>query len=108
MRRAEIAMENQTDHAKLTQAILQSPTYRLAEMDTEFLARPELRPVRLQLELLKPEMAFSQEKVASTIVVFGGTQVVEESQARRRLEDARMRLEFHPDDVEKKRAVQRA
>jgi len=101
-------MENQPDHAKLTKAILQSPTYRLAEMDTEFLARPELRPVRLQLELLKPEMAFSQEKVASTIVVFGGTQVVEESQARQRLQDARKGLEFHPDDAEKKRAVQRA
>ena len=33
-----------------------SPSYRLAFADTEFLLREELRPVRLQLELLKPEL----------------------------------------------------
>ena len=30
-----------------------SPAYRLAFADNEFLCRDELRPVRLQLELLK-------------------------------------------------------
>jgi hypothetical protein len=48
-------MDASPDHERLIRAILQSPTYRLAEMDTEFLARPELRPIRLQLELLKPD-----------------------------------------------------
>jgi uncharacterized protein (TIGR00730 family) len=96
------------DHTKLTQAILKSPTYRLAEMDTEFLARPELRPVRLQLELLKPEMAFAQEQVASTIVVFGGTQVVEESTAQQRLQAAQQALALQPDDPGLRRSVQRA
>ena len=101
-------MDETPDHTKLTQAILKSPTYRLAEMDTEFLARPELRPVRLQLELLKPEMAFAQEEVASTIVVFGGTQVVEESTAQQRLQAAQQALELQPDDPGLRRAVQRA
>ena len=101
-------MDETPDHTKLTQAILKSPTYRLAEMDTEFLARPELRPVRPQLELLKPEMAFAQEEVASTIVVFGGTQVVEESTAQQRLQAAQQALELQPDDPGLRRAVQRA
>ena len=36
-----------------------SPSYRLAYRDTDFLLRDELRPARLQLELLKPELNFS-------------------------------------------------
>ncbi|MDP6717392.1 MAG: prepilin peptidase, partial [Pirellulaceae bacterium] len=43
------------------QAILNSPTYHLAELDTDFLQRDELRPVRMQLELLKPEMALEEQ-----------------------------------------------
>jgi len=48
-----------------------APSYRLAYADQEFLLRDELRPVRLQLELLKPELAFQEEQIESTIVVFG-------------------------------------
>ena len=59
------------DELKNLEAILHSPSYRLAEQDTEFLRRPELRPVRLQLELLKPEMMLEEQLVRSTIVVFG-------------------------------------
>ena len=48
-----------------------SPSYRLAFADPEFLLRNELRPVRLQLELLKPELAFQEEEIDATIVMFG-------------------------------------
>lgn len=89
-------------------AILASPSYVLAEKDVDFLARPELRPVRMQLELLKPEMAFREQGVHSTIVLFGGTQVVERAEAERRLEAARARLASHPNDPAAQRAVARA
>jgi uncharacterized protein (TIGR00730 family) len=78
------------------QAILNSPSYRLAENDAEFLRRPELRPVRLQLELLKPEMLLAEQCVHSTIVVFGGTQIVERSKAEERLRKARAALATDP------------
>ncbi|MEM1386844.1 MAG: TIGR00730 family Rossman fold protein [Pseudomonadota bacterium] len=52
-----------------------APAYRLAFHDQDFLCRDELRPVRLQLELLKPEMMLSEYGVASTIVLFGGARV---------------------------------
>ena len=52
-----------------------SPTYRLAFADPDFLCRDELRPVRLQLELLKPEMAFEALGIESTIVMFGGARI---------------------------------
>jgi hypothetical protein len=90
------------------QAILASSSYRLAEADTEFLQRHELRPVRVQLELLKPEMALTEQQVNSTIVVFGGTQIVEPDEAQRRLETARTALAQSPRDPALQRAVSRA
>ncbi|MBP7241911.1 LOG family protein [Amaricoccus sp.] len=52
-----------------------SPSYRLAFTDIDFLTREELRPVRLQLELLKVEMALAERGVRSTIALFGGARI---------------------------------
>ncbi len=54
-----------------------SPSYRLAYADQDFLLREELRPVRLQLELLKPELILREHGIESTIVVFGSTRIPE-------------------------------
>ncbi|MBV1868012.1 MAG: TIGR00730 family Rossman fold protein [Marinosulfonomonas sp.] len=54
-----------------------APAYRLAFDDTDFLCRDELRPVRLQLELLKTEMGMAEYGVESTIVLFGGARIPE-------------------------------
>ncbi|WP_420861628.1 TIGR00730 family Rossman fold protein [Algirhabdus cladophorae] len=54
-----------------------APAYRLAFADEEFLCRDELRPVRLQLELLKPEMGLDAAGINSTIVLFGGARIPE-------------------------------
>ena len=62
-----------------------APQYRLAFADDDFLCRDELRPVRLQLELLKPEMLMNEAGVNSTIVLFGGARIPQpenKSQAR--------------------------
>ena len=55
----------------------QAPAYRLAFDDAEFLCREELRPIRLQLELLKPELMLSEYGIQSTIVLFGGARIPE-------------------------------
>lgn len=54
-----------------------APSYQLAFADDEFLCRDELRPVRLQLELLKPELALAEAGINSTIVMFGGARIPE-------------------------------
>jgi uncharacterized protein (TIGR00730 family) len=54
-----------------------SPAYALAFADSDFLCREELRPVRLQLELLKPEIMMDEEGIESTIVLFGGARIPE-------------------------------
>lgn len=52
-----------------------APSYKLAFTDQEFMLRDELRPVRLQLELLKPELLMNEAQVNSTIVLFGGARI---------------------------------
>lgn len=52
-----------------------APAYRLAFTDTDFLLRDELRPVRLQLELLKPQMVLDERGIESTVVMFGGARI---------------------------------
>src|SRR5947209_7704113 len=84
------------------------PNYLLAEDDTSFLKRPELRPVRLQLELLKPELLLEEHGIASTLVVFGGTQIVERPEAERRLAAVKELLAADPTDAVKQRGVARA
>ena len=52
-----------------------SPSYRLAFADPDFLLRDELRPVRFQLELLKPEMLLDEAKIGSTLVMYGSARI---------------------------------
>ena len=59
----------------------ESPSYKLAFQDTEFLLREELRPVRFQLELLKPEMLLDEAKIASTLVIYGSARIPEPDKA---------------------------
>ena len=52
-----------------------SEAYKLAFADTDFLLREELRPVRFQLELLKPEMLLDEARIGSTLVVYGSARI---------------------------------
>ncbi len=63
--------------------------YRLAFTDTQFLLREELRPVRMQLELLKPELVQQELGIQSTIVIFGSARIKPPEQALQLLEAAR-------------------
>jgi len=60
-------------------------SYHLAFTDTPFLLREELRPVRMQLELLKPEMVLSEEGVVATVVIFGSARLMPRAVAQDRL-----------------------
>ncbi len=63
--------------------------YRLAFTDTEFMLREELRPVRLQLELLKPQLVQDEQGVEATIVLYGSARIVAPEVAARELDAAR-------------------
>jgi uncharacterized protein (TIGR00730 family) len=67
----EISSSPQTEH----------PAYRLAFQDMDFLLREDLRPVRFQLELLKPQLLLDAANIASTFVFYGSARIPEPSKA---------------------------
>lgn len=67
----------------------QDPAYRLAFQDLDFLLRPDLRPVRFQLELLKPQLVFDEAGIASTFVMYGSARIPEPGKAQALLDKAK-------------------
>jgi uncharacterized protein (TIGR00730 family) len=57
------------------------PAYRLAFQDMDFLLREDLRPVRFQLEVLKPQLILDAANIASTFVVYGSARIPEPAKA---------------------------
>jgi uncharacterized protein (TIGR00730 family) len=97
------------DDPRLRQkAITESPSYRVAFEDIEFLNNPKLRAARMELEYLKPELTFEEHDIANTIVVFGSTRIVEPAAAQRHLDEARQKLAAEPDDPMFNRSVAQA
>ncbi len=70
------------------------PAYKLAFRDTDFLLREELRPVRFQLELLKPEMLLDEAGVGSTLVVYGSARIPSPEEADAKIEAAKDGSEY--------------
>ena len=58
-----------------------SAAYKLAFQDKEFLLREDLRPVRFQLELLKPELLLDEAKIESMLVIYGSARIPEPAEA---------------------------
>lgn len=76
-----------------------SASYRLAFADIDFLTTRDMRPVRLQLEMMKPELLLQDEGVVSTVVVFGSARIPEPDVARQRLAEAEDRVRDNPGDA---------
>jgi uncharacterized protein (TIGR00730 family) len=93
--------------AENMERILSSPSYSLAQEDPSLLTRVEMRGVRMLLELGKPELALQADNIQSTVIVFGGTQIVERTAAERRLSEARRALQAAPGNAKAKREVER-
>ncbi|WP_374944415.1 TIGR00730 family Rossman fold protein [Sphingomonas sp.] len=66
----------------------ENPAYALAFQDMDFLLREDLRPVRFQLELMKPELLLEEAKIASTFVMYGSARIPEPAKAQALLEMA--------------------
>ncbi|MBH0178210.1 MAG: TIGR00730 family Rossman fold protein, partial [Nitrospira sp.] len=80
-------------------------SYIHAFKDTEFLERDELRPIRIGLELLKPELIQREENVHSTIVVFGSARIQEPEAMEQALREAEVEAARTPDNPEARRKV---
>ena len=60
----------------------ESPAYKLAFQDMDFLLREDLRPIRFQLELLKPSLTIQEARIASTFVMYGSARIPEPAKAQ--------------------------
>lgn len=98
------------EHGYLKHGTLQSnsPSYRLAYNDLDFITRDELRPVRLQLELLKPELTLLELGIKSTVVIFGSARILDPERANQVLLDAEAALAQNPSDSSFKIALKTA
>ena len=75
-----------------------SASYKMAFQDPEFLLRDELRPVRLQLEVLKPELILQEQHIESTVVVFGSARIPDPETAESKLVSAQAEYAKNNDD----------
>lgn len=82
-----------------------SPAYRLAFEDEDFLLRSDLRAVRLQLELLKPELLQQEQGIRSTIAMFGSARIPDPETAAERLAQAEEEARANPRDKAAARKV---
>jgi len=76
-----------------------SASYQLAFQDPPFLLREELRPVRLQLEVLKPELILQEQHIESTVVVFGSARIPDPETAESKLVSAQAEYAKNNDDT---------
>ncbi|MFM9878879.1 MAG: TIGR00730 family Rossman fold protein [Burkholderiaceae bacterium] len=67
---------------------LEPHAYRVAFADPEFLLRRETRGIRMQLEMLKPDLEQQARGIQQTIVVFGSARFCSPEDAQKRLETA--------------------
>jgi len=77
---------------------LKIPSYRLAFEDHDFMMLDDLRPVRLQLEMAKCELELQKQKIKSTIVVFGGTRILEPKDCAKKIKALANKLKKNPRD----------
>ncbi|HUO67231.1 MAG TPA: TIGR00730 family Rossman fold protein [Gammaproteobacteria bacterium] len=85
--------------------LLESPTYRQADQDVDFLNLDGTRGVRLQIDYLKAELGLESRGVEHTVVVFGSTRIREPVAAQRRLDALRAQLATAPSDADLARRV---
>lgn len=97
--------EETSDHPSHHYGNVRSSSYIPADQDIEFLQRDELRPIRIGLELLKPELIQKEEHIRSTIVVFGSARLREPAAVKQALRLAEEQAAQAPDDCIRRQRV---
>jgi len=90
------AKEEEPDVLKRVNEILESPSYRLAYQDADFLEQDETRGLRLQIDYLKAELLLKEHGIEHTIVVFGSTRISEPDTSKRKIDKLLAELSAKP------------
>ena len=73
-------------------------SYLKAYEDIQLLKHDVMRPIRMELEVLKPELYLQYFKITETIVCFGSARIREEKAAKEHLAAAQKELAKNPQD----------
>jgi uncharacterized protein (TIGR00730 family) len=99
-----VAEPTDADRAQI-ERILESPEYRVADRDLEFLHSDGMRGERLALDYEKAEVTLTEHRIEHAIVVFGSARLREPSVAAAEYAAARAAAEAAPGNTEALRAA---
>jgi uncharacterized protein (TIGR00730 family) len=91
--------DKEPDSSRRVHNILQSPAYRRADRDLDFLDDDAVRGVRLQLDFLKTELNLQRQGIEQTIVVFGSARIPDPVVAQQRVDVLRADLQETPGET---------
>ena len=103
MNKTQKGISTKINNSKNLNLIINSDTYKLAHEDIGLLNRNEMRGVRMLLEITKPDLILEENKILSTIIIFGGASIAEESKTREKIENIKKLIKKNPSSVLLKR-----
>ena len=107
MNKTKKGVSTKINNSKNLNLIMNSDTYKLAYEDIGLLNRNEMRGVRMLLEITKPDLILEENKVLSTIIIFGGASIAEESKTKEKIDDIKKLIKKNPSSVLLKRNLNR-
>ena len=107
MNKTQKGISTKINNSKNLNLIINSDTYKLAYEDIGLLNRNEMRGVRMLLEITKPDLILEENKILSTIIIFGGASITEESKTEEKIEDIKKLIKKNPSSVLLKRNLNR-
>jgi uncharacterized protein (TIGR00730 family) len=90
------SVKEDPDCEALVKTLMESPSYRLVEDDSDFLKSSDTRPLRLHMEYLKSELILQKFNVEQTIVVFGGARIKEPKSALKKFRKMEKKIKQDP------------
>ena len=107
MNKTQKGISTKTNNSKNLNLIINSDTYKLAYEDIGLLNRNEMRGVRMLLEITKPDLILEENKILSTIIIFGGAGIAEESKTKKKIDDIKKLITENTSSVLLKRNLNR-
>ena len=107
MSKTQKGISTKINNSKNLNLIINSDTYKLAYEDIGLLNRNEMRGVRMLLEITKPDLILEENKILSTIIIFGGANIAEESKTQEKIDDIKKLITKNTSSVLLKRNLKK-
>ena len=96
MNKTKKIISTKINNSKNLNLIINSDNYKLAYEDIDLLSRNEMRGVRMLLEITKPDLILEENNILSTIIIFGGASITEESKTKKKIDDIKKLIKKNP------------